>query len=60
MSQPPAVKVDLVLDQYLGKIFPKSLVPTAGYIILLALGVFFISGFVWRLVAPTTSKQHDD
>ena len=53
MLDPPLVDVDIILDQYLANIFPSSLVPTAVYIIVLAIGSWFLSGFVWsRLSTP--------
>jgi hypothetical protein len=46
----PPVLVDIILDPYLLNIFPKSLVPTAGYLIILAFGSWFLSGLIWRLL----------
>lgn len=60
MSQPPAVDVDLILDPYLGNIFPKSLVPTAVYIATLALGAWYLSGIIWRRLATSPLKKHTD
>jgi len=50
MSDVPPVLVDVILDPYLLNIFPKSLVPTAGYLIILAFGSWFLSGLIWRLL----------
>jgi hypothetical protein len=50
MSDVPPVLVDIILDPYLLNIFPKSLVPTAGYLIVLAVGAWFISGVIWRIL----------
>ncbi|CAF3449333.1 unnamed protein product [Fusarium graminearum] len=47
MKDPPAVLVDLILDPYLFDIVPRSLVPTAGYIVVLAV----VSWFIARSVA---------
>ncbi|KAF5244172.1 hypothetical protein FAUST_2524 [Fusarium austroamericanum] len=47
MKDPPAVLVDLILDPYLFNIVPRSLVPTAGYIVVLAV----VSWFIARSVA---------
>lgn len=60
MLQPPAADVDLILDPYLGNIFPRSLVPTAVYITLLALSAWYLSGIVWRILASPATKQHTD
>ncbi|THY28946.1 hypothetical protein D6D01_03723 [Aureobasidium pullulans] len=47
MQYPPPVDVDIILDPYLLNIFPQSLLPTAAYIILLAVASWFLSGFAW-------------
>jgi ethanolamine transporter EutH len=43
MEQVPPVFVDIILDPYLFNVFPRSLVPTAVYIVLLAIGSWFLS-----------------
>ena len=48
MEQVPPVFVDVILDQYIFNIFPRSLVPTAGYIAALAVASWFLSTFLWR------------
>lgn len=48
MEHVPPVFVDVILDQYLFNIFPKSLIATAGYIVVLAIGSWFLSTFLWR------------
>lgn len=50
MSDVPPVLVDVILDRYLLNIFPKSLVPTAGYLVVLAVVGWVASGFIWRLL----------
>ncbi|KAF5670990.1 hypothetical protein FHETE_4246 [Fusarium heterosporum] len=41
MEKPPPVLVDLILDPYLLNVVPRSLVPTAGYIVLISLVAWF-------------------
>ncbi|KAM0340705.1 hypothetical protein ACHAPU_010377 [Fusarium lateritium] len=41
MENPPPVLVDLILDPYLLNVVPRSLVPTAGYIVLISLVAWF-------------------
>ena len=57
MKHVPPVSVDIILDPYVLNVFPRSLVPTAAYIIILAIGGWFlaknISGFV------ENSARHD-
>jgi hypothetical protein len=50
MSDVPPVLVDVILDPYLLNVFPISLVPTAGYLIILAIGSWFLSGLIWQLL----------
>ena len=50
-----------VLDPYLLNVFPQSLLPTAAYIILLAVASWFLSGFAWaKLQLFVHEKQHSD
>ncbi|KAF4637530.1 hypothetical protein G7Y89_g561 [Cudoniella acicularis] len=46
MHNVPPVFVDIILDPYIFNVFPRSLIPTAAYIILLALGSWYISKFI--------------
>jgi hypothetical protein len=48
MENVPPVLVDVILDPYLLNVFPKSLVPSAGYILVLAVVAWFLSGFIWK------------
>lgn len=43
MENVPPVYVDIILDPYLMNVFPKSLLPTAIYIIVVAIGAWFLS-----------------
>jgi hypothetical protein len=57
----PVTNLDTVLDPYLLNIFPQSLLPTAAYIIVLAVASWFLSGFVWsKLQTFVQVKQHSD
>ncbi|KAL2066531.1 hypothetical protein VTL71DRAFT_2602 [Oculimacula yallundae] len=55
MEQVPPVYVDIILDPFIFNVFPRSLVPTAAYIILVAIGSWYlskaVSGWVNRLSA---------
>ena len=54
MQNVPPVAVDLILDPFLFNVFPRSLVPTAGWIVVVAfLAVFlgwWIVGEVGRVI----------
>ncbi|KAK2766194.1 hypothetical protein FQN54_007710 [Arachnomyces sp. PD_36] len=59
MENPPPVDVDIILDPYLFNVFPRSLVPTAGYILIIALGAWFVSRIIWSglaNIAQSSSK----
>ena len=61
MRYPPPVLVDIILDPYLLNVFPRSLVPTAIYLIGLAVGSWYLSGFIWRWLSLVAQpKPHDD
>ncbi|KEQ76829.1 hypothetical protein M436DRAFT_69769 [Aureobasidium namibiae CBS 147.97] len=61
MQDPPPVYVDIILDPYLWNIFPQSLLPTAAYILILAVASWFLSGFAWsKLQVFVHKKQHSD
>jgi hypothetical protein len=50
MSEVPPVLADIILDPYLLNVFPKSLAPTAGYLIALAILGWLLSGIIWRIL----------
>ena len=60
MQQPEPVDVDIILDPYLANVFPASLLPTAAYILVLAVGAWFLSGKIWLLLKPEEIKSHVD
>ncbi|KAJ5819892.1 hypothetical protein N7474_005483 [Penicillium riverlandense] len=61
MRDVPPVGVDLILDPFLLNVFPRSLVPTAGWIVVVAvLAVFvarWVSGEVGRVVQDARSQR---
>ncbi|KAK6001527.1 hypothetical protein QM012_002858 [Aureobasidium pullulans] len=59
MQSPPPVYVDIILDPYLLNVFPQSLLPTAAYILVLAVASWFLSGFAWsKLQGFSAIQQH--
>lgn len=63
MQKPPPVDVDIILDPYIANVFPQSLLPTAAYIVVLAVIAFFVSSRLWKTISPsppTTVKRHTD
>ncbi|PGH18832.1 hypothetical protein AJ79_00245 [Helicocarpus griseus UAMH5409] len=47
MQNVPPVHADIILDPFLFNVFPKSLVPTALYILAIAAGAGVVSWLVW-------------
>ena len=61
MSRPPPVDVDLILDPYVFNIFPRSLGPTAAYIVALAFVAWIVSGAAWKfLQTDAATKAHKE
>jgi len=46
MEHVPPVFVDIILDPYLFNVVPRSLLPTAAYIIILAIGSWSLSKYI--------------
>ncbi|KAB2579305.1 hypothetical protein BFW01_g11617 [Lasiodiplodia theobromae] len=61
MSNPPDVKVDIILDPFILNAVPRSLIPTGLYIIALAVGAWFLSSFIvnWASAIEPV-KPHTD
>ncbi|ODH14113.1 hypothetical protein ACO22_06680 [Paracoccidioides brasiliensis] len=55
MEDVPLVHVDVILDPYVLNVFPKSLLPTAAYILILAVAGCAISWLVWAGVEGAVS-----
>ncbi|KAK0842649.1 hypothetical protein LTR03_009129 [Friedmanniomyces endolithicus] len=60
MNSPPAVDVELILDPYLANAIPRSLLPTAVYVVALAVGSWILSGMIWKRLFSSTNKPHND
>ncbi|KAK4937245.1 hypothetical protein LTR10_022077 [Elasticomyces elasticus] len=58
MTTPPPVAVDIILDRYIFNIFPRSLLSTGLYLVLLAVGAWFLSGWISALlVKPPNAEE---
>lgn len=60
MSNVPPVYVDIILDPFIFNVLPQSLVPTVGYIVVVAIVSWFIAHQVslWiRNVATEPSQK---
>jgi len=46
MENPPPVLVDLILDPFLFNVLPRSLLPTGGYIVCVAIAAWFVASHI--------------
>lgn len=60
MLQPSPVDIDLILDPYIGGIFPRSLGPISIYIATIASVAWLTSKFSWKYLAAGTPKAHTE
>ena len=63
MQQVPPVLVDIILDPYLLNIFPKSLIPTAGYLVIVSIASWYLAKYIARwlqMVAVTDEQKKND
>ncbi|KAF1844608.1 uncharacterized protein K460DRAFT_376262 [Cucurbitaria berberidis CBS 394.84] len=64
MENPPPVHVDIILDPFVLNILPQSLGPFALYVSAVAVGAWFLSGYIYRwllsISAELPSKPHTD
>ena len=58
MQDVPPVHADVILDPYLLNVLPKSLLPTALYLVIIAIIGWFLSGWCWdHLVMPFAGRS---
>lgn len=57
MENVPPVYVDILLDPYIFNVLPRSLVPTVVYIILLAIGSWFLAKYISRWVQALSRED---
>jgi hypothetical protein len=59
MKHVPPVFVDIILDPYVFNVFPRSLVPTAAYIIILAIGGWYLAKYISESVKDFSKYDFD-
>jgi hypothetical protein len=59
MSTVPAVDVDIILDPFLLNVLPRSLLPTAGYIISIAVIAYGLSSRVLAWIQRLSNTTED-
>jgi hypothetical protein len=57
MENVPPVDLDIILDPYLLNVLPKSLLPTAGYLCVLAVCSWFLAGVVWKVLLSVAGSS---
>ena len=58
MKNVPPVHADVILDRYLLNVFPKSLLPTGLYLVIIGVVGWFLSGWFWdHLVIPFSGRD---
>lgn len=67
MSRVPPVLVDIILDEYVWNVFPRSLLPTALYILFVAIAASLTASYIWqtwfkvsgveKTIAPRTASS---
>lgn len=63
MENVPPVMADIILDPFLWNVFPRSLVPTAVYVVIIAVIAYFVGGFLAQVlsdVVTTAAKKDED
>lgn len=53
MENARPVMVDLILDPFLFNIFPRSLIPTAAWSVIIAIVAYFIGGWISTIFTDT-------
>jgi hypothetical protein len=60
MQNPPPVLVDLILDPYVLNVVPRSLLPTAGYLVIVAVLTWFVARWIaGQLQAVATAADEE-
>ncbi|KAI9792317.1 MAG: hypothetical protein M1816_002542 [Peltula sp. TS41687] len=59
MRNVPPVDVDIILDEYILNLLPRSLMPTAAYLLLVALGSYYLSDVIWNWFRRTAAQSRD-
>lgn len=57
MQHAPAVHVDIILDPFIFNVFPRSLLSTAAYILLLAFGSWYLASFASRWIGNISKAK---
>lgn len=62
MENVPPVMADVILDPFLWNVFPRSLMPTAVYTVVIAVIAYFVGGYLAKLLSNvvTTAVKNDE
>lgn len=57
MRDVPPVYVDLILDPYVLNFFPQSLLPTASYVVIIAITAWLLSAYIYRVLLAVAKSD---
>lgn len=59
MENVPPVLVDIILDPFIFNVLPQSLLPTTGYLVVLAVSSWFLAKYIagWLQLVARTDKE---
>lgn len=57
MAEVPPVLVDIILDPYIFNVLPRSLVPTVGYIVIIAVFSWFLASRISTWIRGLATSQ---
>lgn len=60
MENPPPVLVDLILDPFLFNVLPRSLLPTGGYILVVAAISFVVARFTMSYLSTVATNTESE
>jgi len=59
MRNPPPVLVDIILDPFLFNVLPRSLLPTLGYIVVVAVVAYLAARYVVARLDDIVTSSRD-
>jgi hypothetical protein len=60
MKDPPPVLVDLILDPYILNVLPRSLIPTVGYIVAVAVATWLFARWITASLQNVANEPSSD
>lgn len=60
MDNVPPVAVDLILDPFILNVLPKSLLPISLYLVIIAIGAWYLSGWISKVLTAPRNHANSD